>query len=141
MVVGSIKLMRAENRLKEYAFSFFIEIGCVAPEKALSLMQLKGIGFGVADAGIKYLFKYGFVRTPDDKMYLDVKLASHKISRMIIGMWLFLIIMDAILYLFTPSFVAILIPVITAIFIMVLIPWSIYAARPLSYLKLENKMV
>lgn len=140
MAYGAFKLVQAENRLKEYAFSFFIKIGCISPEKALSLMQLRVLGFGVTDAGIKYLFKYGFVRTDDDKMYLDIQKARYRIIRYIIGTWIGLFLMSVILYFLENSFSyhLVLTPITVILMILVFIPLMVYYAKPLKFLKLEQ---
>ncbi|TFG28674.1 hypothetical protein EU527_16985 [Candidatus Thorarchaeota archaeon] len=137
MAVQSIKMMQAENRLKEYAFSFFIEIGCLSPATSKSLIQLKALGFGVTDTGLRYLLKYGFVETQEGKMYLDIKRARYKIKRTIVGMALGLFIMSAIIYFIERSifYGVIITPLLVIIFVFVLIPITVYYAKPLKYLK------
>ena len=133
MAVRSIRMMQAENRLKEYAFSFFIEIGCLSAVTSKSLMQLKALGFGVTDAGLKYLFKYGFVETQDGKMYLDVNLARRKIIRIIAAMWIIVLIIDAVMYISPGS--GFMFPFFSVLMVLLLIPWSIYVAKPLKKLR------
>lgn len=136
MAIGAFRMMHAENRIREFAFVFFSELGCLSPERSMTFTQLRALGFGVTDAGLKYLLKNGVIETQDGKLYFDINTARRKIIRSIEITCILMVVVNVIIYMFVRSvgmhFISY---IIGGISLVVAVPILAYVALPLRKLK------
>ena len=147
MAYGAIKMMQAENRLKDYAFHFFIELGALGPATAMTYGHLKSLGFGATEAGLEKLQKNGVVKTEDGRLYLDIQIAKGKIKRSIAILWILVLATD-IVFSFIISNVFFVQPISISFILLnplalllwlVAIPISIYTLLPIRKLNAAIK--
>jgi hypothetical protein len=123
MALGAFRMMHAENKIREFAYTFFSELGCLSPERSMPLAQLRALGFGVTE-------------TQDGRLYFDIDVARHKVIRSIVITWALVPLTFIVVYIFAESFgMSFIAYFVLGLQILLTLPISAYVALPLRNMK------